>query len=375
MTNWFARWPGLKLSLGLFVVVAALGAQILAIFPDLPVRGVGFDIWQLDAVWIALVSVAYIGTRRGEQGHRLVWAVLVGVLLFVFLENYASYVALQDRLKQLHGDVLALSNATTSGLQAARYDAQALSDDVDLWTRTPNTDRADVEARVSSNLANLAITFQTATNQLQALQDRLTPPPSQQQQTVPTPQPPTLSQSTMAAVRNLAADATQETPALTQQLNDVQQMWDAHRNDPDVSAQLQYAVNPRLWVAIDTAYASAVTLNSALTEATTIPVTDLFTVIAAWNITAVLLPWLLLLLFIEARRDLRLRQIYVDLWSLGGCSDAVLKRSLDISDDRLLTEDGYSKGEVRTALQDQTFSKHDYWRRSTASVCTESGHR
>jgi hypothetical protein len=74
----------------------------------------------------------------------------------------------------------------------------------------------------------------------------------------------------------------------------------------------------------------------------------------------VLFPWLLLLLFVSGRRDMRLRQIYLDLWELGGRTNEVLVRVLDRVDDTFLKVDGYRKPEVRRALEDRTFSDVEY---------------
>jgi hypothetical protein len=73
----------------------------------------------------------------------------------------------------------------------------------------------------------------------------------------------------------------------------------------------------------------------------------------------VLFPWLLLLLFVNGRRDIRVRQMYLDLWDLGGGPE-LLVRILDDVDEMALSKDGYKNPAVRHALEDRTFSDVEY---------------
>ena len=274
--------------------------------------------------------------------------------MFSFLQNYAEYLSLQDRLTQLHGDVLAQTNSVQEQLLHARYDAEILSDDLADWTDTSPIGRGSLEVRVAADLTNLDGRTQAASTHLRGLVDRLGAATAASQAGQ------TLSQSTLASVRNLADDAAQETRSLVQTFDFVDQSWQSGRSAPGAGEQLQYAVNPRLWLAIDNASISALLLSDALAKATTVPVGDLIVVMAVLNLSCVLFPWLLLLLFVSGRRDMRLRQIYLDLWDLGGRTNEVLVRVLDRVDDNSLKVDGYRKQEVRRALEDRTFSDIEY---------------
>ena len=354
-----------------FATYAIAGAGVVLLAAAWIWRPFGLDDVQLLGIWLGVDAALFVLIGRWDRGagrstaavgeprpgtlhHQPIWIALIGALVFSFLQNYAEYVSLQDRLTQLHGDVLAQTNSVQEQLLHARYDAEILSDDLADWTDTNAVDRGSLEVRVAADLTSLDGRTQAASTHLRGLVDRLGAA------TAASLSGQTLSQSTLASVRNLADDAAQETRNLVQTFDFVDQSWQSGRAAPGAGEQLQYAVNPRLWLAIDNASNSSQLLSDALAKATTVPVGDLFVVIAVLNLSCVLFPWLLLLLFVSGRRDMRLRQIYLDLWDLGGRTNEVLVRVLDRVDDNSLKVDGYRKQEVRRALEDRTFSDIEY---------------
>jgi hypothetical protein len=354
-----------------FATYAVAGAGAVLLGASLLGRPFDLDDVQLLGIWLGIVAALFVLTARwdrvtgrsvssggephaGTLHHQPIWIALIGALVFSFLQNYAEYRSLQDRLTQLHGDVIAQTNSVQEQLLHARYDAETLSDDLAAWASTSEEARSSLEVRVSADLTNLDGQTQEASTHLVALVDRLGATTAASQPT------PSLSQSTLASVRNLADDAAQEARSVVQTFDAVDQSWQSGRAAPGAGEQLQYAVNPRLWLAIDNASSSAQLLSDALTKATTVPVGDLFVVMAVLNLSCVLFPWLLLLLFVSGRRDMRLRQIYLDLWDLGGRTNEVLVRVLDRVDDTSLKVDGYKKPDVRRALEDRTFSDIEY---------------
>ena len=122
---------------------------------------------------------------------------------------------------------------------------------------------------------------------------------------------------------------------MVQVLQDVDQGWRTTRTVPGGVERLRISVNPRLWTAIDNASGSAQNLLDALGKATTVPIGDLFVVMAVLNLAVELFPRLLLLLIVNGRRDIRVRQMYLDLWDLGGGPE-LLVRILDDVDETSL---------------------------------------
>ena len=354
-----------------FATYAIAGTGVVLLAASWIWRPFDMDDVQLLGIWLGIVAALFVLIGRWERGpgrtassageprpgslhHQAIWLALIGALVFSFLQNYAEYLSLQDRLTQLHGDVIAQTNSVQEQLLHARYDAETLSDDLADWSGTGQAVRGSLEVRVSADLTNLDGRTQEASTHLRGLVDRLgaATAASQSGQSI--------SQSTLASARNLADDAAQETRSMVQTFDSVDQAWQSGRSALGADEQLQYAVNPRLWLAIDNASNSAQLLSDALAKATTVPVGDLFAVMAVLNLSCVLFPWLLLLLFVSGRRDMRLRQIYLDLWDLGGRTNEVLVRVLDRVDDNSLKVDGYKKPEVRRALEDRTFSDIEY---------------
>jgi len=229
--------------------------------------------------------------------------------------------------------------ASRSNCCHARYDAEILSDDLADWSDTNAVARGSLEVRVAADLTNLDGRTQAASTHLRGLVDRWAPPPPRRRLARPSHSPrwPRCAISPTMPRRN---------PQPGADFRLVDQSWQSGRAAPGAGEQLQYAVNPRLWLAIDNASNSSQLLSDALAKATTVPVGDLFVVMAVLNLSCVLFPWLLLLLFVSGRRDMRLRQIYLDLWDLGGRTNEVLVRVLDRVDDNSLKVDGYRKPEV-----------------------------
>ena len=337
-----------------YVVYAVLGVGVLFLATAFTSTMFGLDVWQLCGIWLALTAAVCVLTVAGERHHRALWLALIAALLFSFLQNYAEYLSLRDRLGQLHGDILNQTNDVQDQLLHARYDAETLHDDLLDVAAASAATRPSIDAKVASDLTILDSRTQEASSHLQGLVKRLgtTVAPAGQGGSA-------LSESMFASVRNLADDSVQETARMVQVLQDVNQAWQTTRTMPGAAEQLRLSVNPRLWTAIDNASGSAQNLRDALGKATTVPIGDLFVVMAVINLAVVLFPWLLLLLFVNGRRDIRVRQMYLDLWDLGGGPE-LLVRILDDVDEVSLGKDGYKNPAVRHALEDRTFSDVEY---------------
>jgi hypothetical protein len=340
-----------------YVVYALIGVGVLTLTSSMTGSLLRVDVWQMSAIWLALTAGVGVLTAAGQRHHRALWFALIAALLLSFLQSYAEYLSLRDRLGQLHGDIINQANDVHDQLLRARYDAESLNDDLadlaDPATAEAAT-RAGIESKVASDLTILDSRTQEASTHLQGLVKRLgtTAVPSVQGGSA-------LSESTFASLRNLADDSVQETARMVQVLQDVDQGWQSTRTLPGGAERLQLSVNPRLWTAIDNASGSAQNLRDALVRATSVPIGDLFVVMAVLNLAVVLFPWLLLLLFVNGRRDIRVRQMYLDLWDLGGGPE-LLVRILDDVDEVQLGRDGYKNPAVRHALEDQTFSDLEY---------------
>ena len=352
-----------------FAVYALAAGAVLSVVAGLFWFPLGLDAFQMVAIGVAVVACVFVLKARwnrsgglassasdasaSELHHKPIWIVLVCALLFSALQNYSEYLALHERLAQLNGDVIAEITDVQDQLLQARYSAENLDEDLADWANASEVTRNSLDARVSAVITSLDGRVTEANTRLQRLLTRLNAIASSQPGQ-------SLSRSTLTSVRNLTEGAVQETAVMNETLLVVQRAWEANRSTPAAVEPIRYAVNPRLWVAIDTTASSAQRLAEALPKATAVPVGDLLVVIAVLNLSAVLFPWLLLLLFVSGRRDGRLRQIYLDLWELGGRSKDVLVRVLDTVDDDLLRADGYKKPEVRRALEDRTFSDVEY---------------
>ena len=349
---------------------AALGIAAvfwLAYAERLPV--LGLDGLQLAGLWLALVLELFVLTAcwgRSASGgppdklrHRVLWTTVVVTLLFSFFQNYASYRALLDRLDRLHADVTAQSGDVRAQLLQARYTAEQLKADVIAWSTAPEGTRASAELRVTSDLVDLRGRAQEAAAHLDDIVKSLgtSAPPGSGAATLSGS---TLSGSMLTSVRNLADDATQENTRMSQVLQGVEQDWNDNRSKPGMAAELQSAVDPKLWAAIDNAANALEHFEASFKNATTIPVSDLFVVMAVLDLSLVLFPWLLLLLFVSGRREIRIRRIYLDLWALGGGCNALLVRVLDGVPEAKLKDDGYRDPEVQRALEGRTFSDVEY---------------
>src|SRR5436190_199368 len=167
---------------------------------------------------------------------------------------YAEYLSLRDRLGQLHGDIISQTNDVQDQLLYARYEAEALHDDLLDLASAPADTRTSIESKVASDLTILDSRTQEASTHLQGLVKRLgtTVAPSGQGGSA-------LSESMFASVRNLADDAVQETARMVQVLQDVDQGWQTTRTVPGGVERLRLSVNPRLWTAIDNASGTAQT--------------------------------------------------------------------------------------------------------------------
>jgi hypothetical protein len=340
-----------------FGVYTAAGLLVVLLTSSITWNLFRLDLLQQIAIWVAVVFVLFVlsgETPASERvRHRAIWSTLIAALLFSFLQIYVEYLSLQDRLAQLHSDVIAQANDVQVQLLRARYEAESLNDDLLEWSTATGQTRVSVEARVASDLALLDGRTQEVNSNLQGLVRRLgTTTVGPQGESV-------LTQSTFASVRNLADDSVLETGRMVQALQDVKELW-ANPSGPGFAERIQFAVNPKLWTAIDNSAASAQHLSEALGKATSVPIADLLAVMAVLNLSAVLFPWLLLLLFIYGRRDNRIRQIYMDLWALGGQTKSLLVRVLDGVPDEKLTAEGHKDLEVRRALEDRTFSDLEY---------------
>ncbi len=336
-----------------YVVYALLGVGAVFLAPGFTSSLVGLDVLQLGGIWVAVVAVLCVLTAAGERHHRALWITLIAALLFSFLQNYAEYLSLHDRLGQLHGDIINQTSGVQDQLLHARYEAETLHADLHDLTTASASARPAIAARVASDLTILDSRTQEANTHLQGLVRRLGATASAGQAGS------ALSASLFVTVRNLADDAVQETGRMVQVLQEIDQGWQSTRDETGGVERLRLTVNPSLWTAIDNAAGSATNLGDALGKATTVPVGDLFVVMAVLNLAAVLFPWLLLLLFVNGRRDIRVRQMYLDLWDLGGGPE-LLVRILDDVDEATLGADGYKNPAVRHALEDRTFSDVEY---------------
>jgi hypothetical protein len=313
----------------------------------------GFDLWQLEALWLALIVSLAIYVVKADVTHKGVWISVVVVVLTTGWLAYGDYLALRSRLDTLHGDVTAQAADVRDQLIFARFNAETLSTDLVSWDNATGVVKAGGETKVTSDFANLRDRTSEARSHLQGVVKLLSPTAQ------PAPQNQASAQFTVESIRNLADDAVQETEVLSRTLSAVDQAWQTTRTAPGSHDDLIYAVNPGLWLAIDNASNSAQRLADALPQATTVPVDDMFWIIAVLNAGAFLFPWLLLLLFVSGRREVRLRQIYMDLWDLGG--KRLLTRVLDNVPEESLTKNGYEQvANIRRKLEDRTFRDLEY---------------
>jgi hypothetical protein len=338
---------------GVIVVAAMAYASQLPAF--------GLDGLQLTGLWVGLVLELFVLLGRWGRSrtggpdrlrHRVLWTAVVGALVFSFLLNYDSYRALLDRLGQLHGDITSQTEDIHRQVLSARYDAEQLSDDLRAWSTASEATRASAELRVTSDLTALQLRAQETGSHLDGIVTRLG---------AKTPSGVggfSLDQST--SVRNLAEDAVQENTRMVKVLQSVTDDWTQNRTKPGVAEEIQYAVNPQLWLAIDNTSNAIDRFETSFGKASNIPVSDLFAVIAFLNLSFVLFPWLLLLLFVSGRRELRIRRMYRDLWALGGETNALLVRVLEGVSESKLDANGYTDPEVQRALEDRTFSDVEY---------------
>jgi len=89
-----------------YVVYALIGVGALFLASAFASSLFGLDVWQLSGIWLALIAAVCVLTAAGERHHRALWLTLIAALLFSFLQNYAEYLSLRDRLGQLHGDII-----------------------------------------------------------------------------------------------------------------------------------------------------------------------------------------------------------------------------------------------------------------------------